>query len=89
MINRLAESLGWIVASTIGLSVTVIAIVLNKWSPGDGGDSLPISVPSLPLHHNPPPTVPEANAGLVLLPIVFAVLLFASRQLLRKQVSAK
>ena len=31
-----------------------------------------------------PPSVPEANAGLVLIPVVGAVLFFASRHLFRK-----
>jgi hypothetical protein len=88
MTHLLAKSLGWIITSTIGLAIA-IAIALNTASAGTDGNSLPISVPSLPLQHHPPPAVPEVNTGLVLLPIVFAVLLFAWRQLLRDRVSEK
>ena len=41
-----------------------------------------------PEHHHDlsdPPVVPEVNAGLVLIPIAFVILLFASRQLLSKR----
>ena len=40
-----------------------------------------------PEHHHlsDPPVVPEVNAGLVLVPLVFAILLLASRQLLFKR----
>jgi hypothetical protein len=88
MISLLRKSLVWIITSTVGLTVAVTAIVLNKSAAADSatGNSLPGWPP--PPHHTPP-SVPEVNTGLVLLPIVFAVLLFASRQLLRKRVSGK
>jgi hypothetical protein len=41
-----------------------------------------------PEHHHhlsDPPVVPEVNAGLVLVPIAFVILLFASRQLFFKR----
>lgn len=86
MIKFLAKSLGWIITSVIGLTVALTAIVLNKSASGGAiGIHLPISPPHWPPSHSPPPAVPEVNTGLVLLPIVFAVLLFASRQLLRKR----
>ncbi|MGA7125696.1 MAG: hypothetical protein WBZ19_05285 [Chthoniobacterales bacterium] len=87
MMSLLAKSLGWIITSATGLTVAVTAIVLNKSANGSSaiGIHLPILPPHWPPSHNPPPAVPEVNTGLVLLPIVFAVLLFASRQLLRKR----
>lgn len=36
---------------------------------------------TLPNHCGPPPVVPEANAGLVLIPIVAGMLVFSSRRL--------
>jgi hypothetical protein len=38
-----------------------------------------------PHHHHQPPIVPEVNVTLVLIPIAFAILLFASRQLFFKR----
>jgi hypothetical protein len=93
--NLLLKSLGWIITSTIGLTVAVTAIVLNRSASASGttGNSWPIWPPiwppGWPPQHNPPPAVPEVNTGLVLLPIVFAVLLFASRQLFRKRTSER
>ena|SRR5580704_16374486 len=49
-------------------------------------------LPWLPLHlhHHPrPPAAPEANAGLVLIPIVVAVMLLSSGQILRRHSGAK
>jgi len=49
-------------------------------------------LPWLPLHlhHHPrPPTAPEANTGLVLIPIVIALMLLSSRQILRARSGAK
>jgi hypothetical protein len=37
-----------------------------------------------PHHHDPAP-VPEVNTGLVLLPIILAILLFTSQHLLRRR----
>jgi hypothetical protein len=84
MISLLQRRLGWIITSVVGFTVAVTALVLNKAAAADSatGNGL------LPAHHHPP-VVPEVNTGLVLLPIVFAILLFASRQLLRNRVSGK
>jgi hypothetical protein len=87
MISLLRKSLGWIITFIVGLTFALTAIVLNKSAAADSttGNSLPV----WPLPHHTPPAVPEVNTGLVLLPIIFAVLLFASRQLLGKRVSGK
>ena len=45
--------------------------------------------PTGPGHDHKPPCVPEFNSGLVLIPVVIAVLLFASRQLLRRRDAQK
>jgi hypothetical protein len=38
-------------------------------------------------HHHDIPVVPEVNVGLLLIPIAFVILLFASRRLLFKRVT--
>jgi hypothetical protein len=84
MLAYLGKSLTWIITSTVGLAVGVGALVLSKSSgyPVVTGPVLPHLPITLPQH--PPPAVPEVNAGLVLLPIVLAVLLFTSRHWLRR-----
>jgi hypothetical protein len=93
MLAYVGKSLVWIIASVVGLTVGVSAFVLNKsTSPDTTGAShwllpkfpqLP-QLPQLP-HHAPPPAVPEVNTGLVLLPIVLAILFFTSRHLLGRR----
>lgn len=87
MLAYLGKSLTWIIMSAVGLLVGVSVLVVNKTAWGNTPVSGPV-VPSLPitnLPHSPPPAVPEVNAGLVLLPIVLAILLFTSRHLLRRR----
>jgi hypothetical protein len=38
---------------------------------------------------NPPPCVPEVSSGWVLLPVVLAILLFATRQVLQRREAQK
>jgi|GEM_PF-2894601 hypothetical protein len=83
MISVIGKSLGWIITSVLGLTLAVGAFVLNK--SGAIGIKWPITLPNWPPQHQVPPAVPEVNTGLVLLPIVVAVLLFTSRQLLRRR----
>jgi hypothetical protein len=87
MISLIGKSIGWIITSVLGLTVAVGAYALNK-ADSTGhfiGIKLPISLPNFPPQHQTPPAVPEVNTGLVLLPIVLAVLLFTSRQLWRRR----
>jgi hypothetical protein len=90
MIAYLGKSLIWIITSVVGLTVGVSALVLNKsvsaGTTGTGNWVLP-KLPMLPQlpHHNAPPAVPEVNTGLVLLPIVLAILFFASRHWLGRR----
>lgn len=80
MLAYLRKRLIWITTSVIGLVVGVSALLPNKSALADT---------ALHLHHHPhhhdPPAVPEVNTGLVLLPIVLAILLFTSQHLLRRR----
>jgi hypothetical protein len=57
------------------------------------GNSTVAEVSWQPLHlhrqHNHPPKAPEANAGLVLIPIVVALMLLSSRQILGRPSGTK
>jgi hypothetical protein len=90
MLAYLGKKLAWIVVSAVGLAVGVSAAILSNSASAPSGASnwvLP-KLPHVPIHppphHGPPPAVPEVNTGLVLLPIVFAILLFTSRRFLRR-----
>ncbi|MBV8214819.1 MAG: hypothetical protein JOZ08_16555 [Verrucomicrobia bacterium] len=97
MLAYLGKSLTWIITSTLALVAGVGALVLNspasegttssgiwKWPPQWPPHWSP-QWPHFPPPHNPPPAVPEVNAGLVLLPIVLAILVFTSQHLLRRR----
>ena len=86
MLDSLGKRLTWIITSTVGLVVGIGALLLNKifWAEPTINHKL---FPGWPQHwsqHHHPPAVPEVSPGLVLIPIVFAILLFASRRLLRR-----
>jgi hypothetical protein len=94
MMSLFGKSVTWIVASVFGLVFAVGAAVIYGGSGSDKGTVVsplwpphlqPQLPPDLPPHHVLPPVVPEVNTGLVLLPIVLGILLFASRQLLTKR----
>jgi hypothetical protein len=80
MLAYLRKSVAWIITSAFGLVVGFGALLLDKSALADT---------ALHLHHHPPhhdpPAVPEVNTGLVLLPIVLAILLFTSQHLLRRR----
>ena len=78
MLAYLRKSVTWIITSAIGLVVGVGALLLNKSALADMTEHLHH-------HHHDPPPVPEVNTGLVLLPIVLAILLFTSLRLLRRR----
>jgi hypothetical protein len=88
MLAYLGKSLTVIITSALALVAGLGALVLN--SPANAGTSssgiwkLPLP-PHWPPHHNPPTPVPEVNTGLVLLPIVLAILVFTWRQLLHRR----
>jgi hypothetical protein len=69
--NRLGRILTPITTLLLGLG----ALILNNSA---------MAKPSWPPHHKPP-CVPEMNSGLVLVPIVIALLLFSSRHILRRR----
>lgn len=85
MISYLGKAVTWILTSAVALIIGTVALVVNKSALAgtNNGDFRPWP-PHWP-HHDPPPVVPEVNSALVLLPIVFAVLLFCTRQLLRRR----
>lgn len=90
MLAYLGKHLTWIITSAVGLVVGVSAAILSDSASASSGTGNPIlpKLPPVPIHppppHGPPPAVPEINTGLVLLPIVFAILLFTSRRFLRR-----
>jgi hypothetical protein len=89
MLAYLGKNLTWTITSAIGLVVGISVLALNKTAWGSTPISGPV-LPHLPItgpQHGLPPAVPEVNTGLVLLPIVLATLLFASRRLLRQRAS--
>jgi hypothetical protein len=67
--------------SGVVLVIGVGAAILNNSA---SADTVTDNLPLLHHHHSPPPAVPEVNTGLVLLPIVLAILLFTSRRFLRR-----
>jgi H+/Cl- antiporter ClcA len=83
------KSLAWIITSIVGLVAGIGAVVFNtSASAGTATNGLswpPHWPPHWPPQHGPPPAVPEVNTGLVLLPIVLAILLFTWRHLLRRR----
>jgi hypothetical protein len=90
MLAYIGKNVTWIITSAVGLVVGVSAAILSNSasaSSGTGNWVLP-KLPHVPIHppphHGPPPAVPEVNTGLVLLPIVLAILLFTSRRFLRR-----
>ena len=90
MLAYLGKNLAWIITSAVGLVVGVGAAVLSKSASAASGTTnwklphLPHLPPNPPPHFGPPPVVPEVNTGLVLLPIVLAILLFTWRRVLRR-----
>jgi hypothetical protein len=78
MLAYLRKSMTWIITSAVGLVVGAGALLLNKPVLADAAKHLHH-------HHHDPPAVPEVNTGLVLIPIVLAILLFTSQQLLRRR----
>jgi hypothetical protein len=87
MLAYLRKNLTWIITSAVGLVVGVSAAILSdsaSASSGAGNWKLPPAPIHPPPPHGPPPAVPEVNTGLVLLPIVLAILLFTSRRFLRR-----
>jgi hypothetical protein len=81
MLAYLRKSLTWIITSAVGLVLGVGALLLNRSAWADTALQWHHHGP----HHHDPPAVPEVNTGLVLLPIVFAILLFTSQHLLRRR----
>jgi hypothetical protein len=75
MLAYLRKRVTWIITSAIGVG----ALLLNKSVLADTAEHLHHH------HHHDPPAVPEVNTGLVLLPIVLAILLFTSHHLLRRR----
>jgi hypothetical protein len=85
MLN-VGKSLTWVITSVVGVVAGIGALVLNNSASADGVmDSVPLLHHLHHHHHDPPPAVPEVNTGLVLLPIVLAILVFTSRYLLRRR----
>ena len=78
MLAYLRKSVTSIITSAVGLVVGFGALLLNKPALADTAEHLRH-------HHHNPPAVPEVNTGLVLLPIVLAILLFTSQHLLRRR----
>jgi hypothetical protein len=78
MLAYLRKSVTRIIASAIGLVVGVGALLLDKSALAD-------TTAHWHHHHHDPPAVPEVNTGLVLLPIILAILLFTSQHLLRRR----
>jgi hypothetical protein len=78
MIAYLLKSVTWIVTFVVAVGVGVSALIVNQPESGAISPRTWWSWPPPP-HHHPPPAVPEVNTGLVLVPIVLAILLFTSR----------
>jgi hypothetical protein len=91
MNGHLRKVVTWIITSVVGLVVAVGAVIYQTSSragtaPDGNGpwQRWTSHLPNLP-HHGSPPAVPEVNTGLVLLPILLAILVFSSRHLLRRR----
>jgi uncharacterized membrane protein len=89
-------SKAWIVLVITVISGTATAVLyissIETGSTAKGG-SQPVIVQTGPGtvttgHSNPPPVVPEANAGLVLIPVMVAILVLSSRQFLPAKAGA-
>jgi hypothetical protein len=67
-------------AGAVTLMLSVLAHAAPGGLPGSPEDNglLP---PGLAKKLDPPPVVPEANAGLVLIPVVAAILFFSTRRI--------
>jgi hypothetical protein len=79
--KHIGKALTWILTSSVAVVIATIALVGNKPALADTNSG---SLWHHWTHHHDPPTVPEVNSGLVLLPIMFAVLLFCTRHLWRR-----
>jgi hypothetical protein len=90
MLTYLGKNLTWIITSFMGLVLGISGAMLSSSTSASSAatngilDKFP-QVRIHPLPHHPPPAVPEVSTGLVLLPIVLAILLFASRHLLSQR----
>ena len=73
---KLRKALNRVFTFATTLTLALVTFVFN-------GSAVGLELPAPPPPHNPP-CVPEANTGLVLIPIVIAVMLVASLQLFRK-----
>jgi hypothetical protein len=82
----LRKSFTRIITSAVGVGAFVLNQSASAGATSTGGGILPI-LPPPPPHHGPVPVpvVPEVSTGLVLLPVVLAILLFASLHLLRQR----
>jgi hypothetical protein len=83
--NYLYKALTWILTSAVALVIGTVALVVNKSALAGTSNNGWQWPPHWPPHHDPPPVVPEVNSALVLLPIVFVVLLYCTRQLWRRR----
>jgi hypothetical protein len=87
MMTYLSRVLTWILTSSVALVIGTVALIANKSTLADTNNN---NLWPWPHHHHPtPPAVPEVNAGLVLLPIVFVAGLFCTRQLLRRRSASR
>ena len=87
MLAYLGKSLTWVITSAVALVGGLGAAILSNSASAASGTTnwkLPHLPPNPPPHYGPPPVVPEVNTGLVLLPIVLAILLFTWRRVLRR-----
>jgi hypothetical protein len=83
--SLLRKRIACVITSALGLVVGAGVFVFNKSAAADPVSNgwWPIWAP--PHHHPAPPAVPEVNTGLVLLPIVLAIVPFTWRHLLRRR----
>jgi hypothetical protein len=87
MLAYLGKRLTWLITTGVVLVTGVGAAILSNSAAASGNPGnwiLPNSPFNPHPHHSPPHPVPEMNTGLVLLPIVLAILLFTSRRFLRR-----
>ena len=69
-------------AAALLLSCSVFLLNHPAWAD-------PTGISPLKHHHHHPPTVPEVNAGWVLLPIAIGIMLLSSLQLFRGRAAQK